>query len=101
MDHTNVNRGNVIQLIALARLGRHERLQQMASELSAQELACALARLPDQDQMDLLQTMDETTRQATLLALDFADWIRLVDNAGPFNSHLIGSVKHNEIRARE
>ena len=93
-----INKSKVIQIIAMARLGRRERLEALIAEVSASELACALARLPGQEQLDMLEIMDEPTRQATLLALDYADWIRLVDTTGPFNRHL---VDHGHIQASD
>ncbi|MCC5865971.1 MAG: hypothetical protein JJU31_12680 [Wenzhouxiangella sp.] len=95
-----IDKSRVIQLIAMVRLGRTERLHDLVTEASATELAKAMTRLQDDEHLALLDAMDEPTRQATLLALDYVDWMRLIDSAGPFNRHLIGCGDSSATRAR-
>lgn len=64
-----INKSKVIHIVALARLARHERLQSLIAEASGDELACALARMPDPEKMDLLEAMDERARQSACMPL--------------------------------
>ncbi|MGY6630695.1 MAG: hypothetical protein ACXIUL_06760 [Wenzhouxiangella sp.] len=78
-----MNRHHVIQILALVRLGRFERLDVVLAESSQHDITEALARLDGNDQIALLDQIEEPARSAALMALDYADWLRLVDNAGP------------------
>lgn len=78
-----MNRSSIIQILALVRLGRTDRLGLLLADCSDQEVGEALARLDGTEQLALLDFLDEPKRSAALLSLDYADWLRLIDNAGP------------------
>lgn len=78
-----MSRSHIIEIIALFRLRRWERLDRLLAQCRAREIAEALMRLSDGEQMELLQRLEPLQRSAAIMALDYPAWIRLVESAGP------------------
>ncbi len=78
-----MNRSNIIEILALFRLQRWERLDYILAQSKALEIAEAIARMSDGEQIDFLGRLDPDQRYPALMALDYPTWSRLVDAAGP------------------
>ena len=81
-----MNRSHIIEILALFRLQRWERLDKLLGQCTSREIAEALARMGDAEQLEFLGRLDAEQRQATVLALDYPAWSRLIDRAGPMIS---------------
>lgn len=78
-----MNRSHIIEILALFRLNRWERLDYLVSQCSAREVAEAIARMSNGEQLEFLRRLDPDPRHQALMALDYPAWARLVDSAGP------------------
>lgn len=78
-----MNRSHIIEILALFRLQRLERLDYLLPQCQPREIAEAIARMNDGEQLDFLRRLDPDQRHQTLMALDYPAWTRLVDAAGP------------------
>ena len=78
-----MNRSRIIEILALFRLQRLERLDYLLPQCQPREIAEAIARMSDVEQLDFLRRLDPDLRHQALMALDYPAWARLVDAAGP------------------
>ncbi len=78
-----MNRSHIIEILALFRLQRWERLDSLLGQCSARETAEALARMSDAEQLEFLRRLEPDQRHHAILALDYPAWTRLVDSVGP------------------
>ncbi|MGY6555343.1 MAG: hypothetical protein ACXIUM_12575 [Wenzhouxiangella sp.] len=81
-----MNRSHIIEILALFRLNRWERLDYLVSQCSAREVAEAIARMSNGEQLEFLRRLDPDQRHHAILALDYPTWTRLIDSAGPMVS---------------
>ena len=90
-----MNRSHIIEILALFRLQRWERLDDLLGRSTAREVAEALARMGNAEQLEFLGRLDADQRHNAILALDYPAWSRLIDSAGPMVNAWSRPARHN------
>lgn len=94
-----MNRSHIIEILALFRLQRWERLDYQLSQCEAREIAEAISRMGDSEQLEFLRRLGPDQRHQAVMALDYPAWVRLVDSAGPMVNAWANAPAQSALRA--
>ncbi len=78
-----MNRSDIIEVLALLRLGRLERLEHCLAQCQPADIAAAMARMNEAEHLTVLEHLEPDQRHQVVMALDYPTWLRLIDCAGP------------------